>query len=93
MNYLTHLECAYCGKTYEADALWNLCTDCNKPLVARYDLDAAREGIDREELGERESTLWRYREVLPVREARNRLTLGEGCTPLIHARRLGESLG
>ncbi|MBI4720275.1 MAG: threonine synthase [Chitinivibrionia bacterium] len=89
MTYLSHLECGYCGKTYEADAVWNLCTQCRKPLLARYDLKAARKGVDREAIARREHTLWRYAELLPIRDAAKRLSLGEGFTPLVHARRLG----
>jgi threonine synthase len=37
--------------------------------------------------------MWRYRELLPVRDDRHRLTLGEGWTPLVHAARLGDELG
>jgi len=42
MTFLTHLECSLCGKTYDADRLWQTCPDCGRPLLARYDLDAAR---------------------------------------------------
>jgi threonine synthase len=93
MNMLTHLECGLCGREYDADRLWNLCPACGKPLLARYDLVAARQALGRNELACREPTLWRYREVLPVRERRHELSLGEGWTRLIHARRLGEALG
>ena len=93
MNTLTHLECGLCGREYEADRLWNLCPACGKPLLARYNLAAAREALDRDELACREPTLWRYREVLPVRDPRYELCLGEGWTRLVHARRLGEALG
>ena len=88
MNYLSHLECALCGLKLEADRLWNLCPECGKPLLARYDLQAASQAITREALAGRQATLWRYRELLPVREPRYALSLGEGFTPLIHATRL-----
>ncbi len=90
---LSHLECGLCGQVYDADRLWNLCPACGKPLLARYDLDAARLALDRDELACREPTLWRYRELLPVRERRHELSLGEGWTPLIRAHRLGQALG
>jgi threonine synthase len=93
MSVLTHLECGLCGRQYDADRLWNLCPACGKPLLARYDLAAARQALDRDELARREPTLWRYRELLPVRDRRHELCLGEGWTPLFHARRLGEILG
>jgi threonine synthase len=93
MSTLTHLECGLCGEEYEADRLWNLCPACGKPLLARYDLAAARQAVDRDQLARREPTLWRYRELLPVRERRHEICLGEGWTRLVHARRLGEALG
>ena len=91
-SYLTHLECGYCAKEYPADQLWNLCTECGKPLLARYDLAKIRDAVSRDDLRHRAPNLWRYAEVLPVRNERYRLTLGEGWTPLIHAKRLGQTL-
>jgi threonine synthase len=37
--------------------------------------------------------MWRYRELLPVQEEKNIISLGEMRTPLIHARKLGAQLG
>ena len=91
-SYLTHLECGYCAKEYPADQLWNLCTECGKPLLARYDLAKIRDAVSRDDLRHRAPNLWRYAEVLPVRDERYRLCLGEGWTPLIHAKRLGQTL-
>jgi threonine synthase len=92
-SFLTHLECGLCGEELEADRLWNLCPKCQKPLLARYDLRAARAGLDRSAIAAREPSLWRYRELLPVRDLRFKLCLGEGFTPLVHARRLGHEIG
>ncbi len=93
MSTLSHLECGYCRATYDADKLWNLCPHCQKPLLARYDLETARRAVAREALAGREPTLWRYRELLPVRDWDYRLCLGEGYTPLFRATRLGTELG
>jgi threonine synthase len=92
MNFLTHLECALCGEPYAPDRLQTLCPDCARPLVARYNLDRAREQ-DRETLITSEPTMWRYRPLLPVQDSTAAVSLGEGWTPLVHARRLGEALG
>jgi threonine synthase len=92
-SYFSHLECGLCGERLESDRLWNLCPKCGKPLLARYDLDAARAAVDRGALARREPTMWRYRELLPVRDLRFKLCLGEGFTPLIPARRLGDEVG
>ena len=67
------------------------------PLVARYDLAALRVEWSRASLAGREPTMWRYREVMPLRATASGLeepiSLGEGWTPLLHARRLGAALG
>jgi threonine synthase len=93
MSYLTHLECAACHAAFDSDQLWNLCPDCGKPLLAQYDLEATKEAVHRSEIATRPENLWRYRELLPIRVPRYRLSLGEGYTPMIHADRLGQSLG
>ncbi len=90
---VTHLECSRCKERYEANRLHNLCLTCGKPLLVRYDLKAVARDLKREALPGRTSSLWRYREVLPVVHAENMLSLGEGWTPLIHAKRLGERTG
>ncbi|HET9532472.1 MAG TPA: pyridoxal-phosphate dependent enzyme, partial [Blastocatellia bacterium] len=89
---VTHLYCSSCGKEYERGRIYNLC-ECGKPLMVSYDLDRASATLTRESLTGREPSLWRYREVLPVEQAENRLSLGEGMTPLIKADRLGSGLG
>jgi threonine synthase len=91
-SFLTHLECALCGREYDPAQLLNLCTDCTRPLLARYDLAAAR-AFDKDTLRDRSPTLWRYHELLPVQDLRYALTLGEGLTPLTLASRLGERVG
>jgi threonine synthase len=93
MTFLSHLECGLCGNTLEPDKTWNLCPKCSKPLLVRYDLEAAKRAVNPGEIGKRAPNLWRYRELLPVRAGEHRLTLGEGFTPLHHAQRLGRELG
>jgi threonine synthase len=93
MNFLTHLECGMCGKELDYNKAWNLCPVCKKPLLARYDLKAARKAVKPGDIASRENNIWRYAELLPVINLRNRLTLGEGFTPLHHAVNLGKELG
>src|SRR2546423_12727387 len=90
---VTHLECAACGRRYEAQRLHNLCGECGKPLLVRYDLEQAARSLTKENLTGRRADLWRYREVLPVVRDENIVSLGEGWTPLLHAARLGAQLG
>ncbi|HEX8185876.1 MAG TPA: threonine synthase [Blastocatellia bacterium] len=89
---VTRLYCSSCAKAYEPGRLYNLC-ECGKPLMVEYDLEKASATLRRESLAGREPTLWRYREVLPVADEANRITLGEGFTPLLKAERLGARLG
>ena len=89
---ITHLECAACGLTYEAQRLHNLCRQCGKPLLVRYDLKQAARSLTKESLNGRRADLWRYREVLPVEKEENIVSLGEGWTPLLKAERLGKAL-
>ena len=90
---VTHLECALCGLEHEARRLLNLCRECSKPLLVRYDLEHAKRTLTKESLAGRRADLWRYREVLPVESDDNIVSLGEGWTPLLAARRLGEKVG
>src|SRR5690349_2834032 len=89
---VTHLECALCGLRHEAGVLQNLCIECGKPLLVRYDLRKAAETLTRESLGHRDSTLCRYRDVLPVENDENIVSLGEGWTPLFNTERLASTL-
>jgi threonine synthase len=89
---LTHLDCSRCERRYEGGSILNLCA-CGAPLFARYDLERAAKDMRPGHLALREPTLWRYKEVLPVEDPDDRITLGEGFTPLLPAPRLGERLG
>ncbi|MFL6375829.1 MAG: threonine synthase [Pyrinomonadaceae bacterium] len=89
---VTHLECALCGLEHEANTLQNLCRECGKPLLVRYDLKKAAETLTPESLKGRVSSLWRYREVLPVVNDANIVSLGEGWTPIFRADRIAETL-
>jgi threonine synthase len=93
MSYFTHLECSVpCGAPLlDPRAIHHLCV-CGAPLLARYDLEKAR-GWSRDSLTGREPNMWRYRELLPLFDGESPVTLGEGFTPLFHARALGSTLG
>jgi threonine synthase len=87
--HLTHLTCTACGRSHEADVPQNVSACCGKPLYPQYDFAAAARTLTREALATRVKSLWRYREVLPVGDDANVITLGEGFTPLLPAPRLG----
>ncbi|MGI9179846.1 MAG: threonine synthase [Longimicrobiaceae bacterium] len=89
----THLECTWCGAGYPSEELHRLSPCCQRPLYPRYDLEAIRRRITREELASRRSDLWRYAELLPVRDPVHAVRLGEGGTPLVETPRLAAELG
>ncbi len=91
--HLTHLSCTACGQRHDATVPQNVCTACGKPLYAHYDLAAAGRTLTKDSLRTRGKSLWRYREVLPVRNDADIVTLGEGFTPLLPAPRLGAKHG
>ncbi len=87
-----HLECTATGETVESEALHGL-SDAGKPFFARYDLDSLRPSFQPSELPPRRADLWRYEEVLPVRDRAFQISLGEGWTPLLDAPRLAARMG
>ena len=91
--HVKNLECSSCKREYEARRLHNVCTECGKPLLVRYDLPRIAKFLTRQSLYARRADLWRYREVLPVRREDNIVSLREGWTPLLHAHAIGESVG
>jgi threonine synthase len=90
-SYLSHLACSVCGHQYEADQLQTVSPCCSRPLLAQYDLAAVARDVRRNDLVHRETIMWRYHELLPVREEKHVRTLGEGMTPLLAAQRLAPS--
>jgi threonine synthase len=93
-SYFTHLECSSgCGAgPFDPRQNHFLCPSCKLPMLARYDLQAAR-AWQKASLADRAPNMWRYRELMPLLAGDEPVTLGEGFTPLLHAKRLGSSLG
>ena len=94
MHYsaLSHLECSRTGERYDADQVQGV-SAAGAPLLARYDLDEVRSSLTREEIATRPHDLWRYHEVLPVRDAAHVTTLGEGMTPMLPLPTYGAAIG
>ena len=90
---LTGVVCSNCGRRYDADSLLTICDDCGKVLVAEYDLERAKRSMTKEALAGRDWNLWRYAEVMPVRDPEHRLTLAEGGTPLLKVDRWAAGVG
>jgi threonine synthase len=87
-NFVTHLECSLTGERYEAGQLHNL-SHAGRPLLVRYDLDGVGKALSRETVEARPTDMWRWRELLPVRQTKNIVSLGEIETPLIPIPRSG----
>jgi threonine synthase len=87
--FVMHLECCACGLRHDGSHLQNLCLSCGKPLSAVVDLGKARRTLTRETLATRQKSLWRYREVLPLPDNVEPVSLGEGGTPLLRAEKFG----
>jgi len=93
MSFFTHLECSVpCGAPALDPHERHFLCRCGAPLLARYDLEKAR-AWSRESLNGRAADMWRYRELMPLFDGEQPVTLGEGFTPLVHARSLGAALG
>jgi threonine synthase len=91
-SYITRLYCPKCGKNYAYAELAHLCA-CGSPLLVQYDLARASRELDTGLFAGRAADLWRYKELLPVIEEENIVSLGEGFTPLLRLAGAGRSLG
>jgi threonine synthase len=91
-TFAQEIVCSRCDNRFSLSQLLNLCS-CGSPLLVRYDLKAASAAPAKSALRDRVPTLWRYREFLPLQDDVNRISLGEGFTPLIEAKTLARELG
>lgn len=91
-SFFKHLICSDCGTIYDPDRIQTFCPTCQAPLLAIYDLESITAHVDRDEIHQRPRGMWRWREILPVKDPANIVTLGEGDAPLLHVPRVGESL-
>ncbi|WP_329455648.1 threonine synthase [Streptomyces sp. NBC_01497] len=89
---LSHLDCSKTGKRYDADQVQGV-SDAGVPLLARYDLERVAASVTPADIASRPATLWRYHEVLPVRNETNVVSLGEGMTPLLPLPSYGAAIG
>jgi len=80
--FVTHLECSLTGERYEAGRLHNL-SKAGKPLLVRYDLEAAARTLTRESIAGRERGMWKWRELLPLPDGVAPVSLGEPETPIV----------
>jgi threonine synthase len=92
MPFATEIVCPRCDHHFRLAQLLNLCS-CGSPLLVRYDLKKASATLAKSSLRGRGANLWRYRELLPVQDDANVVSLGEGFTPLLEAKVLAHDLG
>ena len=93
MSGLTGLECPECGKLFNHELLQTICIRCDSPLFCRYDLADCADNLDKGQISRRPRGLWRWHELLPVKDHGFCLTLGEGDTPLLPVPRIAAELG
>lgn len=92
-SYYSQLECSGCGEMFDTDKIHTFCPNCQSPLLVRYDLENVRKHIDRDALRHRPNGMWRWHELLPVKDPKNFIFLGEGDTSLLDLPRIGSELG
>ena len=93
MAFVTHIECTVCRRRHEAGRLLTVCLACGQMLAVRYDLPGVAAALGKEQLQERPPGMYRFRELLPLDDGEEPVTLGEGGTPLLPLPRLGAHLG
>ena len=93
VSFFIELECSGCGMKFSSDEIHTFCPECQSPLLAQYDLKSVRNTVDRDKMKGRSHGMWRWHELLPVKDPKNFVFLGEGDTALLHLPRLGELLG
>src|SRR5512137_1045629 len=92
-SFSKDISCSACGKLYSLNEVNTYCPDCQAPLLTNYDVEALRKKVDRDEFHARPRGMWRWHEMLPVRDEKNVITLGEGDAPLLKLDNLGKQKG
>ncbi|MGG1684406.1 threonine synthase [Pseudalkalibacillus sp. NRS-1564] len=90
-SMVSHLVCPKCNETYDSDTIQQLCV-CGSPLLVEYDLDEVKKRLTKEMIAGREQSLWRYHELLPVKEEKNKVSFEEGMTPFLPLPSLGQKM-
>jgi threonine synthase len=93
MSFVSHVECTVCGHRHDAKRLLTVCERCGQMLAVRYDLERVRAAVGKDALRARPPGMYRFRELTPLADAEEPVTLGEGGTPLLSLPRLAAHLG
>src|SRR5438132_753457 len=93
MSFVSHVECTVCGARHDAGRLLTVCEKCGQMLAGRYDLERVKAAVTKDALRRRGAGLYRFRELTPLNDDEEPVTLGEGGTPLLELPRLAAHLG
>jgi threonine synthase len=93
MSFVSHVECTICGAKHDAKRLLTVCEKCGQMLAVRYDLQRVTASVTKNALRERAPGMYRFRELTPLDDAEQPVTLGEGDTPLLELPRLAAHFG
>jgi threonine synthase len=93
MSFVSHVECTICGAAHDAKRLLTVCEKCGQMLAVRYDLARVASSVTKSALRQRAAGMYRFRELTPLDEAEQPVTLGEGGTPLLELPRLAAHFG
>src|SRR5437870_12502903 len=93
MSFVSHVECTICGDRHDPKRLLTICARCGQMLVVRYDLERVKASVSKDALRQRPPGMYRFRELTPLDDGEEPVTLGEGGTPLLPLSRLGAHLG
>src|SRR5687767_2437363 len=93
MTFVSHVECTICGHRHDPKQLLRVCEQCGQMLAVRYDLDRVKAAVSTDALRSRPPSMYRFRELTPLDDGEEPVTLGEGSTPLLALPRLAAHLG
>src|SRR5438105_15338892 len=93
MSFVSHVECTICGHRHDAKRVLSVCERCGQMLAVRYDLERAKASVTKDVLRARPLGMYRFRELTPLDDGEEPVTLGEASTPLLARPRLAAHLG
>jgi len=93
VSFVSHVECTVCAARHDPRRLLTVCERCGQMLAVRYDLARVRAAVSKAALAARPPGMYRFRELTPLDDAEEPVTLGEGGTPLLALPRLAAHFG
>src|SRR5262245_58392160 len=93
MSFLSHVECTVCAHRHDPKRQLTVCERCGQMLAARYDLPRLASRLTKDALRARPPGMYRFRELTPLDDGEEPVSLGEGGTPLLALPRLASHLG